>query len=53
MEPLGVGRHHLSFVFLNPEDLKLGEEEVTEKGSLWALLPPNHSHWGALTVPGL
>lgn len=36
MKALGVGRHHLSFVFLNAGDLKLGEE-VTEKGSLWAL----------------
>lgn len=37
MESVGVGRHHLSFVFLNPGDLKLGEEEVTEKDGLWAL----------------
>jgi len=32
-----VGRQHLSFVFLNPGDLKLGEEEVTKEGSLRAL----------------
>lgn len=33
----GCGETSLSFVFLNPGDLKLGEEEVTKEGSLWAV----------------